>query len=80
MKLLVEHQTLKDFSYEFNLYKMKQSSDLDFERFEELFDQSDEENLQPKPSFDCEWQKCEVNNLYLIFLSYQQHIDFFSET
>jgi hypothetical protein len=62
MKLFVEHQTLSDFAYEFDLYKMKQCSDLDFEKYEELFENSEDENFQTKPSFDSEWQKCEVNN------------------
>lgn len=52
---------------------MNQTADLDFERFEEFFDDSNEDGFPLKPSFDSEWQKCEVNNRKDIFLNFSMN-------
>jgi hypothetical protein len=60
MKLVIEHPTACDLSFKSNLFKM-QTDQLSFEKFEELFDEENEEDIADVPSFDDEWRGCEVN-------------------
>jgi hypothetical protein len=61
LQLVIENSKVYDLNFKSNLFKM-QTNQLSFERFEELFDTEDEE-LPKEPSFESEWERCEVNSL-----------------
>lgn len=64
MKLVIEHSAPGDLSVQTNLFKM-QTDQLSFEKFEELFDDDDDEaDFPDEPLFDSEWKRSKV-----IFLS-----------
>lgn len=65
MKLSIKHSTATEFNFQSKLFKM-QTDQLSFERFEELFDEEDEE-LPNEPLFDNEWKFCKVNKLKKYF-------------
>lgn len=58
MKLIIESSSPLDLNFQSNLFKM-QTEQLGFERFEELFDNEDEE-VPDQPLFDDEWKRCQV--------------------
>lgn len=62
MKLVIEGSPPLELKFQSNLFKM-QTEQLSFERFEELFDNSDGE-MADQPLFDHEWKRCQVNNLF----------------
>lgn len=69
LNLIAEHPRADDFAYEFDLFKI-QSDDLNFEKFEELFDDETETGWPAMPRFDDEWRRNEVNsrvNIFMIF-------------
>lgn len=60
MKLVIEHSAAGKLNFQSNLYKM-QRDHLNFEKFEELFDEEDEV-FSDEPIFDDEWRRCQVSN------------------
>lgn len=59
MNMTIEHPTSRDMSFKSCLYKM-QTDQLNFEAFEELFDNDDMDEIPDEPSFDSEW-RCAVS-------------------
>lgn len=81
LQLVIEDVKELDCDYKLNLFKMQNL--LSFEKFEELFDEEDEE-LPNEPLFENEWRTCEVNSfecddkaLFLIKITFQ---DFYLHT
>lgn len=65
MKLIIGHSTADDLNFQSSLFKM-QTDQLSFERFEELFEREEDEELPDEPIFDSDWKRCEVDNRLLL--------------